>query len=327
MGGRLDPAVAHCRVAVRRALADLADGDRVLVGCSGGADSLALLAAACFEGPRRGLAVGAAVVDHGMQPGSADVAARAAQQARALRADPVEVRAVTVTGAGGPEGAARTARLAALRAAADETGARCVLLGHTRDDQAEAVLLGLARGSGPRSLAGMRAVSGDLRRPFLDLTHDDTRAACRAQELGWWEDPHNDDRTLARARVRHLLLPALERELGPGVREALARTADLLRADTEALDAWADDVRAAAQCRGGIDCGALLAVPEAVRLRVLRTVALVAGCPGNDLTSVHVRALDALVADWHGQRGVDLPGHLRAERADGALRVVRRVSG
>lgn len=325
-GGRLDPAVARCRLAVRRALSDLEPGDRVVVGCSGGADSLALLAACCFEGARAGLAVGAVVVDHGLQPGSAEVAERAAAQASALGADPVEVRRVAADGPGGPEGAARSARLGALRAVATAWGARCVLLGHTRDDQAESVLLGLARGSGPRSLGGMRPVHGDVRRPLLDCTRDDTRAACRAEGLAWWDDPSNADPALLRSRVRAVLLPALERELGPGVRDALARTADLLRADADVLDAAAAELAASA-AGGGLDCGVLLAAPEAIRSRVLRTAAVRAGCPAGDLTRDHVRAVGALVTDWRGQRGVDLPGRVRAERADGVLRMVRRVSG
>ncbi len=340
MGGRLDPAVAGTRLAVRRALADVAAdaarGSAVLVGCSGGADSLALLAATCFEAPRAGLCAGAVVVDHGLQPGSAEIAERAAAQAAALGAEPVRVERVVVGARGGPEGAARTARHAALDRVADELGAVCVLLAHTRDDQAETVLLGLARGSGARSLAGMRPVSGRLRRPLLSLTRADTRAACAALGLTWWDDPHNADDVHARSRVRHTLLPALEHGLGPGVRDALARSADLLRADADALDALADAlltqaVEAAADDadQAGISLGVdvLAEAPAALRHRALRSAARAAGCPAGDLAALHVQAVDALVTDWRGQRGVDLPGRVRAYRSGGSLRLSGAVTG
>ncbi len=158
-----------------------------------------------------------------------------------LGLDPVEVLAVTVGTSGGPENAAREARYAALSEAAGRLGAAAVLLGHTRDDQAETVLLRLARGSGTRSLAGMPARTGIYRRPLLELGRGTTVAACAALGLVPWEDPHNLDGRYARVRVRRRLLPALEDELGPGVAEALARTAGLCRDDADALDAWAEE--------------------------------------------------------------------------------------
>ncbi len=232
------PAVAAVRVAVRAALADEPTGALLLVACSGGPDSLALAAAAAFEAPRTGLRAGAVVVDHGLQPGSDEVAGRAAAACRALGMDPVLVRAVRVDGPGGPEAAARDARYAALAAAAAETGAWAVLLGHTRDDQAESVLLGLARGSGARSLAGMPPRRGVFRRPLLGISRAQTLAACAAQGLDPWQDPTNAAGAGAplRSRVRGELMPVLEEVLGPGVPAALARTADLLREQADALD-------------------------------------------------------------------------------------------
>jgi tRNA(Ile)-lysidine synthase len=321
---RLEPVVADARRSVRDALSDLEPGAMVLVGLSGGADSLALLSAACFEAPRAGLGCGAVVVDHGLQAESADVAATAAGQARERGADPVEVRRVEVTGAGGPEAAARNARREALRAAATEHGAAAVLLGHTLDDQAETVLLGLARGSGPRSLSGIALCDGLWRRPFLGLRRSQTEAVCRAQGLSWWDDPHNRDETLQRVRVRTRLLPALETELGPGVAEALARTAALSRADADLLDTLATELATAVtDSEGTLDATALATAPAALRTRVLRRAALAAGCPGTDLTAGHVAALDRLVTDWHGQHGVDLPGRVGAHRVEGRIRLVR----
>lgn len=313
--GRLHPAVADVRVAVRRGLADLPAGALVLAACSGGADSLALAAALAHEAPRAGLRAGAVTVDHGLQDGSAERADAVAKVLDGLGLEPVLVRRVAVTGTGGPEGAARAARYRALDDVAAGTGAVAVLLAHTRDDQAETVLLRLARGSGARSLAGMAPVTGRYRRPLLDLPRDRVREACLASGLDPWDDPHNLDPAYARSRVRHDLLPALVDALGPGVLPGLARTAALLRADADALDEWAG--RAYAGCRdddGALAVAPLAGLPEAVRARVLRGAALAAGCPGGSLGAGHVRAIDELVTGWHGQDGVDLPGAVSCVR-------------
>jgi len=236
------PAVAAIRLAVRTALADHEPGDLVLVACSGGADSLALACAAAFVAPRLGLRCGGVSVDHGLQDGSPERAREVVEVLRRRALDPVESVAVTVGRAGGPEAAARAARYEALDHFAERYGARSVLLGHTRDDQAETVLLGLARGSGARSLAGMPAVFGPAeryRRPLLGLPRTSTAAACAAEGLDPWQDPHNADPAYTRSRVRHRLIPELAEVLGPGMPEALARTARMLREDTEALDEWA----------------------------------------------------------------------------------------
>ncbi|MEQ7010677.1 tRNA lysidine(34) synthetase TilS [Actinopolymorpha sp. B17G11] len=316
------PAVAAVRLAVRRSLADLDAGVLVLVAGSGGADSTALAAAAAFEARRGAWRVGGVTVDHGLQDGSAERAAAVADLLRSLGLDPVEIARVRVDGSGGPEAAARRARYSALDEAAARLGAVAVLLGHTRDDQAETVLLGLARGSGARSLSGMpgRALAGGAyRRPLLGLDRETTRAACTAEGLAIWDDPHNTDPTYTRVRVRQRVLPVLERELGPGVASALARTADLLRDDADALDAWAD--RAYADCvtddtapNLALHVDRLVAVPAAVRRRVIHRAALRAGCPGTDLFASHVAAVDALVVEWRGQAWVDLPGGVRAHR-------------
>lgn len=320
---RLDSAVAACREAVRGCLNELPEGAVVLVACSGGADSLALAAATAFVAPRAGLRAGAVVVDHGLQPESDAVARRTADVCRGLGLDPVRLVGVQVGTDGGPEAAARSARYDALDAEADRLGADVVLVGHTRDDQAETVLLGLARGSGARSLAGMAPVAGRLRRPFLELSRQTTVAACAAQELEPWEDPHNDDPAYKRVRVRHEVLPVLEDTLGPGIAAALARTAGLLRADADALDALAADLsQTALRSDGaGVECSvaALESEPQALRTRVLRLAALAAGSRATDLTAGRVLAVDALVTDYRGQRWIDLPQGVRAVRRTGVI--------
>lgn len=329
-----DPAVARQRVAVRAALLDLAPEALVLVACSGGADSLALAAATAFEAPRAGLRAGAVVVDHGLQAGSAEVAGAAADRCRALGLEPVVVRRVAVgppTGGGGPEASARTARYAAIEEEARSHGAAAVLLGHTLDDQAETVLLRLARGSGARSLAGMPARRGVLRRPFLAVRRTETEQACRVLGLEPWHDPTNGPGAPPlRSRVRHEVLPVLEGVLGPGVAEALARTADQLAADDDALAHLADDVLARAvvpSAQAGpdsiveLDVEVLAPAPTAVRRRALRAALVRAGAPDGALLRVHVLAVDALVVDWHGQGPVALPGARAARRRCGRLTV------
>lgn len=304
------PAVAAARVAVRADLAPLlADrsGAVVVVACSGGPDSLALAAAAGFVVPRLAGRAVAVVVDHGLQPGSPDVAARAAEQCRTLGLG-AEIVPVVVGGPG--EGAARDARYAALDAAAERLDAVAVLLGHTLDDQAEAVLLALGRGSGARSLAGIPPVRGRFRRPLLGLRRATTLAACAALGLEPWHDPTNGPpHANRRSAIRHDVLPALTAALGPGVVEALARTADQLRDDAEVLEACAETLRASATSPdGSLDAAVLAAAPAALRTRALRAALLAWGAPAGSLAAVHVAAVDALVVDWHGQGGVAVPG-------------------
>ncbi|WP_327068316.1 tRNA lysidine(34) synthetase TilS [Kitasatospora sp. NBC_01302] len=305
----------------------------VLVAVSGGADSMALAIATAFEAPKLGLRVGAVTVDHGLQSGSAERARQVAERLRALGLDPVEAVPVRVGRQGGPESAARDARYAALDEAADRHQALAVFLGHTRDDQAETVLLGLARGSGARSLAGMPAQKGRYRRPLLDLDRAATRQACAAQSIPVWDDPHNLDPAYTRARVRHEVLPVLEKHLGHGVVEALARTARLFRDDADALDQWAGRAeqelyrpeqgpdRSAGQ--GVLPVAALAELPAAVRRRVLRRAALRTGSPAGDLFARHLETVDLLVTGWRGQGPLQLPGGVEVTRRCGNL-VFRR---
>ena len=334
-------ATAAVRLAVRRVLPE----GPVAAAVSGGADSLALAAALAFERP----GAVALVVDHGLQPGSAEVAARAAEQCRVLgltaqvltaqpapdmcnpqhagagdsttpAATPAAATAaagatptaVAATPAGGgPEGRARALRYALLDAAADRLDLQAVLLGHTLDDQAETVLLGLARGSGSRALAGMAPTRGRYRRPLLGLTRATTAAACEQAGLTAWEDPHNSEPAYARVRVRTGVLPQLERELGPGVADSLVRTALLLRDDADALDALTPDLEDAPRT------ATLEALLPAVRARALKRWA--ERSSGQAVTAFHVDALRALVERWHGQGPVWLPGGARVERDRGRL--------
>ena len=292
-------------------LADLEAGDLVFVGCSGGADSLALVKCAVHVGKEKSISVGAIVIDHQIQTDSAKTTQTAAKVASDLGADPVLIVNVDVAsgaGSGGMEAAARNARRAAFSNVVAEHKAKAVLLGHTLDDQAETVLLGLARGSGARSLSGMRAHEGIYRRPFLEIARDIVRA--EVSNLDVFEDPHNSDPKFSRVRVRNTILPLLESELGPGVTQALVRSADLLRDDADALDALARFEIT----RVSDDVNLIGALPRAIRSRVVRQLAISNGCPINDLTRDHVLAIDALITNWHGQGALNLPGGVNVER-------------
>jgi tRNA(Ile)-lysidine synthase len=302
----------------------------VLCAVSGGADSLALAAATAFVAPRIGWRAGLLTVDHQLQPGSAAQAASVASWAVSVGFSPASVLTVEVRGAGGPEAAARDARYAALASAGHRLGARVILLGHTEDDQAETVLLALARGSGPRGLSGMpllRSIDGmPFARPLLGLSRQTMRAACEAENLAPWEDPHNADPAYARARVRHELMPLILKALGPDVVRNLARTASLVAADSAYLDSLASLAFGQCAVGEGLSVEKLSALPSALRSRVLHAWALSLGVPGAALSHRHIDALDALVTAWHGQGPTMLPGAITVQRTEGLLRAVSRAT-
>ena len=294
---------------------------QLVTACSGGADSLALAFAARYVASRRDLKYAAVIIDHGLQQGSADIAARVRDQLDRLGYHDVTITAVQVdrSAAAGLEAAAREARYRALDTEARARSAT-LMLGHTLDDQAETVLLGLARGSGSRSLAGMASRAGHFVRPFLGIRRATTEQVCAELGLNPWQDPHNADRRFTRVRVRETVLPTLEAELGPGVAEALARTAELVRDDNELLDRLATEA-SRIEGMGGtdtLDCAALQAQPPALRRRIIRLWLLTHGL--GDLSLRHISAVESLVIDWHGQKAIQIPG-ATVTRTAGRLRV------
>ncbi|WP_068280286.1 tRNA lysidine(34) synthetase TilS [Aldersonia kunmingensis] len=317
-------AVLTVRRAVRSWLADTGVSAPVAVALSGGADSLALTAAATVEAAQ----VHALIVDHGLQADSADVAARAERAALGLGCASARVLPVKVSGAGGLEAAAREARYAALRAGVDP--GIPVLLGHTLDDQAETVLLGLARGSGGRSIHGMRAYDPPWGRPLLGVRRADTRQMCADLDLPVYEDPHNSAPDFVRARLRGEVLPLLEQVLGGGVAAALARTGDQLREDDDALDAITAEASRRAHAGTDLDTAVLADEPAALRRRIIRAWLLDGGARA--VTSKHLHAVDDLVMKWRGQGGVAVGGgapgvRLVASRRRGRLTLERQTEG
>ena len=316
-------ALLDLRNAVRPFLENLTAGDSAIVAVSGGADSLALAYALIKEAPNLAITLIAVTVDHQLQTGSADQAKKVQEQLKAMGYQEVIIEKVLVLEKSGIEADARTARYAALDAIAHAYGASQVFLGHTRDDQAETVLLGLARGSGTRSLSGMATVNGKYARPFLQLTRVQTVAACAEAEITPWNDPHNVNEQFSRVRVRNKVMPVMEEEIGPGIAAALARSAAILRDDADALDEMAQAVISRVDL-SDLDCAALAELPRAIRSRVLRAAIYAAGAPSGSVSADHLSGVEALVTSWRGQGEASLPGGVKVARISGRLSLLAR---
>ena len=322
---RTDAAVLAIRRVVRELILEARQlgylkASQLAIAVSGGADSLALAVAAVHVAQRMDLRTHGLIVDHQLQVNSAQVAKNTAEQLEALGVDLVRILTVNVDGDGGPEAAARQARYAALRGALPSPDA-LVLLGHTKNDQAETVLLGLGRGSGARSIAGMSRLDPPWARPLLNVSRTTTQQACAALGLHPWQDPHNIDPAFTRVRLRHEVLPLLEDVLQGGVVDALVRTSAQLRDDCVALDEAADELFDQAFCAaepaGTLNVEVLATRSSAIRRRVIRRWLLTAG--GRDVTDQQIRAIDALIGAWHGQGEVLLRGGLVVGRIHGRL--------
>ncbi len=319
----MSSALLELRNAVRPFLENLTAGDCALVAVSGGADSLALACALIKEAPELAITLIAVTVDHQLQSGSNEQAKKVQAQLKAIGYQEVIIEKVSVVEKSGLEADARTARYTALDSIAHAYGATQIFLGHTRDDQAETVLLGLARGSGTRSLSGMATVNGKYARPFLQLTRAQTVAACQEADLQTWSDPHNLNEKFSRVRVRNKVMPVMEEEIGPGIAAALARSAAILRDDADALDEMAQAVISRVDL-SDLDCAALAELPRAIRSRILRAAIYAAGAPSGSLSADHLAAVEALITSWRGQGEVSLPGGVKVARISGRLSLLAR---
>lgn len=341
--GRLDPAVADVRRAVRESLREIARLERggpraegegrplVLVALSGGADSLALASALAFEGPKQGFQCGCITIDHQLQAESARVAHAAAQQAKELGLAPVLIEQVTVDtqDPAGREAAARTARYKAFALAAARTNAQYILTAHTLSDQAEQVMLGLLRGSGIASLSGIPYRRDIFLRPFLkpataEITRETTRKACSAQGFFPWEDPHNESVKFMRVLTRKTVLPFLQKTYGIDIARNLAATAQLLAADGDFLRQETERAFTTATASSSshpdadlvLQVAALTNLHPAIRSRVLRLAAQ--KTVRTSLTRTHTEQIDRLLTNWRGQKPLHLPA-LRVWRVKSEL--------
>lgn len=311
-------AIVSIRNAIRPYLEKLEAGDTFLVAVSGGADSLALAYALVIESKNLALNAIAVTVDHQIQSNSGVQAAKVAEQLKEMGYGKVFIEKVVVASDSNIESNARDVRYQAIYKVAQEAKAEKVFLGHTFNDQAETVLLGLARGSGTRSLSGMSEANDLYLRPLLGITRSQTEQACIELGLEFWQDPHNFDTDFTRVRVRREVIPFLEEKLNPAISEALVRTAALARDDADALDQWAER-EAAGLNLADLDCAHLATLPRAITTRILRIAALSAGTTPGALTFEHVGAMEALISAWKGQGALGLPGGVKVERISGRL--------
>jgi len=311
-------AIVAIRNAVKPHLARLEAGDKVLVAVSGGADSLALASAILTESKEFAITPIAVTIDHQLQSGSGAQAEKVENQLKEMGYGKVLLQKVVVTTESGLEAGARDARYQALSTCASQEKATKVFLGHTRDDQAETVLLGLARGSGTRSLSGMAIENGIYIRPLLQITREETVLACKEVGVEPWNDPHNGNTEFSRVRVRTEILPVMEEKLGPGIAAALSRSASILRDDADALDAIAQTEISHSDL-ANLDCEHLATLARAIRSRVLRAAIYAAGAPSGSITADHLSGVEALVTSWRGQGPLSLPGGVKVERISGRL--------
>lgn len=301
---------------IRKSVKPWVSGETILFGCSGGTDSMALAVALLKESNNSKIIP--VVVDHGLQSNSAEITAQTVAKLKELGYSEVATARANVEVTDGLEASARRARYLIFKQFIDSYQPKYFMLAHTLNDQAESVLLGLARGSGARSLSGMATVNNIFVRPLLKNTRAQTEAACIEAGIKVWDDPHNLDERFARVKVRRNLLPIFEENLGPGITEALARTADLLRDDADALDDFANQYFSQTDA-SNLDVAELERLPKAIRTRVLRLAIYKAGAPSGMLSADHIASAEALISDWHGQKEVSLPGNVKLSRISGRI--------
>jgi len=316
------PALLELRKAVRTWFEKLEPNSKVCIGVSGGADSLALAAASMMEANKLAIELIAVVVDHGLQANSVEIAQFAKEQLVKLGYKDIFIGKANVQITDGLEASARRARFKVFQQAIETYGANTFLLGHTKNDQAEGVLLGLARGSGTKSLSGMQEVSGIFIRPLLNIDRTTTEAACFEAEIEFWNDPHNSNADFTRVRVRENILPLLENEIGPGIADALSRSAKILREDATALDQWAADIFNRID-PSSIEISVLTDLPIAIRSRLLRLAIYALGAPAGSISAAHLEPIEALVSEWRGQGHTALPGGVKVSRISGRLSLLR----
>ena len=314
--------LSKARLAVRQSLQKLEPGDRIVVAVSGGADSLLLAHCINLESEELALQIHVVIINHQLQVDASDIALKTADVVRSLGMTEITIIPVEVVKKDGLEADARRARYEALQGYANELGVTAIFLGHNQDDLAESVLLGLTQGSGTKSLAGMAGVDGLYVRPFLGLSREEIENACEEASIKYWSDPHNDDDRFTRVKIRKKILPLMESEIGPGIKEALARSARIFRDDSEALDILTDEIYSTISDPTSIDVSLLEKLPSALRKRVIARA--LASLGATRVTFEQIGWVDALISHWHGQSAVALPAGITARRESGRLALSRQ---
>jgi tRNA(Ile)-lysidine synthase len=309
--------ISKARLAVRQSLDGITPGDQVIVAVSGGADSLLLAHCLMVEGKNHALGITAVIVDHQLQDNSLEIANGTKSKLLDMGISDVAVIPVTVIKRDGLEADARSARYAALDAKAQTLNARAIFLGHNQNDLAESVLLGLTQGSGTKSLAGMASHNGIYIRPFLGITREEVINACQEAGIEYWSDPHNEDERFTRVKIRNRILPLMESLIGPGIKEALARSARIFREDSDALESLTDEIFATIPNPAMIEVALLEKLPTALRKRVMRRA--ISRLGANRISAEQLDWVDALISDWRGQGPVALPAGITARRESGRL--------
>lgn len=317
------------RGALRRA--GIPDGSNLVLAVSGGSDSLSLLDLTAREAPSRRWRLRVVHIDHGWREGSAQDAAAVREEARrrGLASTGLRIRSTVWARGGGEsrEAIARSLRRHGLRRVARRTGAEAILLGHTRDDQVETILLHLLRGTGLRGLVGMEVRRGLWVRPLLDVGREELKAYLGRRGLGWQEDPTNTDPAFLRNRVRHRLLPLIESEIRPGTDKVLLRMADALKSlerrhHREVADCWRKLAPRRSEGAIHLDRPPLATYDADLVEGILQRAFRAVSGGGTHLGQAHLRALEQAVRD-SAPRQFDLPAGVRAFVNAREVRLVR----
>jgi|LakMenEpi03Aug12_release.lakeMendotaPanAssembly.Ray.scaffolds.fasta_scaffold00050_41 tRNA(Ile)-lysidine synthase len=311
--------------AIDQALTDYVGRD-VIVACSGGPDSMSLAVNAFELSRRRDWSVTCVVVDHQWHSNSGENAKQVKNTLLRLGIEQVEVVQVGISAQSNKESVARDLRYSALLEFSNKLNNAPVLLGHTKEDQVETVLMRLVRGSGARSLAGIPTKRDVYLRPLMHLSKEVVHAAL-SDSVPTISDPANSDENFLRVRVRNKVIPTLKTELGADVIDGLYRTAELLRVDADYLDKLAEKALSEVIQAGQLDIKLLQDEDPAIRTRVIQMWLLDNHVPSSSLQSVHIWAVDELVSKWHGQKEVDLPGGFEVRRDSGRLIISKSTLG
>lgn len=302
------------RNAIKNALKGLPASSPVGFGCSGGADSLALLfALSTLYRKEKANLVHVIIVDHQLQEITAEISQKTADLAESLGFNahilPVEI----ISTREGMESDARKARYEAFETAIEEYNLEAFLIGHTKTDQAEQVFLGMLRGSGTRSLSGIPQKRGVFMRPFLnELSREDTQKVCEENNYEYWCDPHNDSTEYRRVIARKMI-KEVQKETGQSIVDPLVRTAQISAEDADALDFYTDiALNNIEQNEWAIT--ELEKTPIAIRKRVYRKKMLQLGALSDKIGFGIVNRIEELVSQWSGQKEIHLSQGVRVKR-------------